>query len=341
MKSKLYYYLEMGRRVNLVKAWPKIWNYVKYRKLKKKAVLSLGDYTPQIASLWMTRRCNLKCSYCSAGNILYKEKEKWIKSEATLKTVKKIFENRLFDNCLLVDLQGGEPLLVKNIKSIVAYLVKRGHIVNMSTNGVLLLRYIRSLKDAGISRINVSIYEANRSVLERNLGKINKIFPVHASIVLMRRHIEKDPEEIIERVRFVFESGCRSVRFWMYRPVGTNPMKEEVINDRMPAYTAFKKRLDKEFPGFCFWPALIQAKITKKLCPQLWQRVGTDMEGNMAICCGIEKMLSGQDSNLFKSDPSDLANNPILVNMRRQLLDTKKGPPNVCKTCTLLSESGW
>ena len=339
--SKLSYYYEMYRRVHLLRAAPKIWNYIKYRCLTRKAVTPIQRYTPQIAGLMVTQRCNLNCGYCAAARLLHKEEKKWRETEATLEKVKRVFANPLFSTCLAVDLQGGEPLLVKDLDRIVSYLVKRGHIVNTSTNGLLLADRIAGLKHAGISRINVSLYDTNRSVIERDLAKINKIFPVHMSIVLLRSQVEKEQDKLLGSACFIRDAGCLSLRFWIYRPMGINPMPEEIINDNFPAYNKFRQRVDKALPGFCLWPAAIQKGKVKKLCPQLWQRITCDMSGSMVICCGTDMMLKGSNSNLFNSDPNVLFNNPTLVAMREQLLDPECKPPDICKTCNLLGEPGW
>lgn len=339
--SKLRYYYEMFREMHLLRASPKIWNYIKYRCLTRKAITSVRRYTPQIACLIVTLRCNLNCGYCAAGKLLREIGNKWRESEATLEKVKRIFANPLFANCLLVDLQGGEPLLVKDFDRIVSYLVKRGHIVNTSTNGLLLANRIADLKHAGISRINVSLYDANRSIIERDIAKVNKVFPVHMSIVLLRSKIEKEQNKLLETARFLRDAGCRSLRFWIYRPMGIDPKPEEIINDTLPAYIEFRRRMDDTLPGFCLWPAEIQTKKVKKLCPQLWQRITCDMSGNMVICCGTDMMLKHPNNNLFSSSPDIVHNHPTVVTMRKKLLDPRCEPPDICKTCNLLGEPGW
>ncbi|MBI4650515.1 radical SAM protein [Candidatus Desantisbacteria bacterium] len=341
MPSKLSYYYEMYHNLNLLNSTAKAWNYLKYRSMQRKAVMSLKRYTPQIACLCVTMRCNLKCGYCAAAKILQKEKDKWRESEATLPKVRQIFTNPLFSNCLLVDLQGGEPLLVNDFDRIVSYLAKRGHIINTSTNGLLLADRITDLKRAGISRINVSLYDANRPVIERDLAKINQIFPVHMSFVLLRSQVEKEQEELIKIARFIHDAGCRSLRFWLYRPMGIDPQPKEIISDNLPSYIEFRRRMEEVLPNFCLWPVTIQTGKVKKLCPQLWQRVTCDISGNMVICCGIDKTLEGPCSNLFDSESEKLINHPTLVKMREQLLDPLSDPPEACKTCNLLGESGW
>jgi uncharacterized Fe-S cluster-containing radical SAM superfamily protein len=341
LKSKLDYYVEMGRKIRPLHAIPKVWNYVKYRALAKTVHTPIRKYTPQIASVLVTKRCNLNCEYCFVRNIINKQGAAWREDEATLSKIQRIFSNPLFDNCLLVDLQGGEPLLVDDLEAIVSYLVGRGHIVNTSTNGLLLAERIAGLKSAGISRINVSLYDTNQALLERDLSQINCIFPVHMSIVLLRSKLESEPDALLRTAQFLRTAGCRSLRFWMYRPLGVDPRAHEVIDDALPAYLEFRRRIDEALPGFCLWPAAIQKPPFRKRCPQVWQRIGCDVAGNMAICCGTDLTLQGPNSNLFDSAPEVLFNHPTLLAMREALLDPARDPPDVCKSCNLLGEPGW
>ncbi len=321
--------------LRLLQSSKKIWNYLKFRCLKRGAVMQ--RYTPQIACLLVTKRCNLKCDYCFYGNILGKGQE----TDATLDKIKYIFDNPLFRDCIAVDLQGGETLLVKDIDKIVSYLVNRGHIVSLSTNGLLLLDRITDLKRAGISRISVSLYDTNQFIMERDLVKINRIFPVHTSMVLLRSKVEQEQDNIIEKVKFIHGTGCKSIRFLLYRPIGINPRPEEVIYDNLPAYIEFRKKMESTLPGFCFWPVPMQTGKVKKLCPQLWQRITCDMSGNIVICCGTDTVLEGNNSNLFDSEPWDIINHSTLVIMREQLLSQTGKLPDMCKMCNLLGESGW
>jgi len=340
MIPKASYYYEMGRRLNSLRAAPKVWNYMKYRCLPKVAKTSVRRYAPQIASLMVTQRCNLNCGYCVAGNVVNKGMG-WRESEATLEKVERIFSNPLFGNCLLVDFGWGEPLMVDDFEAIVSFLVRRGHIVNTATNGLLLAERIAGLKRAGISRINVSLYDANRGIIERDLSKINRVFPVHMSMVLLRSKVEGDQDELLRTAQFIHDAGCRSLRFWIYRPVGVDPRPEEVIDDALPAYAELRRRIDGALPGFCLWPAVVQKGRLSKLCPQLWQRITCDALGNMAICCGSDMMLQGPNSNLFDGEPDSVFNHPTLVAMREQLLDPGCEPPEICRTCNLLGDPGW
>lgn len=339
--SKFSYYVEMYRKTRILKNIPRIWNYVKYRTLPRKSKMLIDRYSPQIASIILTKRCNLTCSFCSVGNSL--NQKNWRDSEATLEKVKRIFKNPLFSNALGVDLLGGEPMLNKDIIPIIKWLSNRGHLINMNTNGLRLDKNINELKEAGISRISISLYEDNEKYLYENLEKINKIFPVHTSIVLAKKDLENNQEKILQKTTFLKKTGCRSLNVMIYRPQGLNPNPDEIVREDLPSYIQFKQLMEKNLPGFVNWPSAIQTKKIKKRCPQIWQRISVTMKGNMEICCGTEEILSGPNSNFFDCEdkPDLLFNHPTLVNLREQLLDENAEPPEMCKTCNLIGDPGW
>lgn len=339
--NRLSYYWEMAHRTHPFSMLPGALNYAKYKCLPRRAVQDVRRYTPQIAGLILTKRCNLNCGYCSAAKFRHDDAATWLEYEASLEKVRNICQNPLFANCILVDLLGGEPLLVKELDCIVAYLSERGHITNTSTNGLLLAARIVELKQAGISRINVSVYDENRAILERDLPGVNRVFRVHASMVLQRSLIENHSSKVLECARFIRDAGCRSLRFFLYRPMGVTPQPDQVVSETLPAYVDLRRRVNAALPGFCVWPQAIQAFPQKKLCAQLWQRVACDARGNMSICCGIDDSLDGPGSNLFAADPNEVSNHPTLVAMRKQLLDPASSPPEACRTCNLLGEPGW
>lgn len=331
----------MAKRINYLKAAPKIFNYLKYKVSKRLAFTDLGQYSPQIASLIITKRCNMACSFCSAGTIMERGRDAWREGELTLERTKQIFNNPLFSNALLVDLLGGEPLLVREFDDIVAYLNDRGHLTNTSTNGIKLRERIVSLKRAGISRINISYYDENREMLESDLPFINSVFPTHMSYILFHSDIVINKEKIYEIVEFAKDSGCLSLRFFMYRPMGLEPNIGEITSEEDEDYKILKTNIDAKFGKFVIWPSLIKQNLKKKLCSQPWQRIGTTTVGEMLICCGTEDYLSGPKSNLFEAEPNEIYNHPTLVSMRKDLIAINTPPPDLCKDCNLLNEPGW
>lgn len=340
--SKLSYYIDMARKIRPFKAAPKVLNYIKYRTSPRQAQTSVTKYSPQIAGLLLTKRCNMSCSFCNVATFMHDKSTAWRTLEGDLDKVRKIFSTPLFSNALLVDILGGEPLLVKELPAIVDFLSRRGHLTNITTNGLLLAKRVQELKDAGISRINISVYEDNRKVLERDLESINRVFPVNTNMVIFRKEVVQSPENIIETVRFLKRSGCIDLRFWIYRPIGEHIEPDEILYEDDPLLLAFRDRVEKAVPGFCYWPVpAAKGESVKKRCPQLWQRISCDMQGKVGICCGTDAFLPAPGGNLFEGDRDAVHNHPILVKMREQLLDPDAEPPEMCKSCNLLGDPGW
>ena len=106
--------------------------------------------------LSVTDRCNLRCSYC-----MPEPEYVWLPREDILQ-----FEEieRLVDLFLdlgvdKVRLTGGEPLLRRDLPTLVERLAARSriHDLAMTTNGVLLAQQSKALADAGLHRVTVSL----------------------------------------------------------------------------------------------------------------------------------------------------------------------------------------
>ncbi|MEA3225713.1 MAG: radical SAM protein, partial [Planctomycetota bacterium] len=117
----------------------------------------------------MTDRCNLQCVYCRPHDDCdFIEQENVLKSDEIHRIVK------LFADCGVdrVRLTGGEPLMRKNIISLVARLSGIDNVreLTLTTNGVLLEQMAGELKAAGLDRINVSIDSLEASSYKKITG---------------------------------------------------------------------------------------------------------------------------------------------------------------------------
>jgi cyclic pyranopterin phosphate synthase len=98
----------------------------------------------------ITQRCNLNCIYCHA------EGERSPEAELSLDDIREILRVAAKLGMRSVKFTGGEPLIRGDILDIVRA-VPEGLESSMTTNGILLAGYAGDLKDAGLSRINVSL----------------------------------------------------------------------------------------------------------------------------------------------------------------------------------------
>ncbi len=104
----------------------------------------------------VTDRCNLRCTYCmSESGIANIGHETVLRNEEMLTIVKAAVSLGIRK----IRITGGEPLVRKGIVELVGAIAALEGVdeVAMTTNGVLLPRYLRELKAAGLSRLNISL----------------------------------------------------------------------------------------------------------------------------------------------------------------------------------------
>ena len=153
----------------------------------------------------VTDRCNLRCIYCNPlGDCGLIQRDEILTFEEIHRIV------RLFAQCGIskVRLTGGEPLVRKNIVQLVRQLTTVGGIeeLALTTNGVFLEPVAAELKDAGLSRVNISVdsLEAENykritgfDLLQKVTGSIRKaievgLMPVKINTVVLRGINEQD-----------------------------------------------------------------------------------------------------------------------------------------------------
>lgn len=118
-----------------------------------KSVMAFETY---VISWNLTKRCNLRCSHCYL-DAAYLNGD--VVNEPSLLECKKLIDQMAEVNpnaCLI--LTGGEPLLRDDIFEISSYADRKGFMVVMGTNGILLDDIIvPKILDAGIKGIGVSL----------------------------------------------------------------------------------------------------------------------------------------------------------------------------------------
>ncbi len=117
----------------------------------------------------ITDRCNSRCKYCMpADGVEFKPHIDILTFEEII-TIVKVFAKL---GVKKIRLTGGEPLVRKNVVSLVRNISAIDGIeeVVMTTNGLLLKKYAKQLKEAGLNRVNISIDSLN----EEKYSKITR-----------------------------------------------------------------------------------------------------------------------------------------------------------------------
>lgn len=120
----------------------------------KKTTSAGGSVPPLRLIAWeLTRSCNLACAHCRASA----ERGPYPGELSTERSLELLSEIAAFSSPIII-LTGGEPLLRQDIFVIARRGTDLGLRMVLATNGTLLERQtVRSLIDAGIARISISI----------------------------------------------------------------------------------------------------------------------------------------------------------------------------------------
>ena len=132
--------------------------------------------TIEYVRLSVTDRCDLRCFYClPKGYKDFEEPGEWL-TFAEVERVIKAFSELGVSR---IRITGGEPLLRKNLPELAQRLSALPGIedLSLSTNAVQLKRYATQLKQANVSRLNVSLdsLDADRFKFITNGGKLEKV----------------------------------------------------------------------------------------------------------------------------------------------------------------------
>lgn len=104
----------------------------------------------------VTDRCNLRCVYCMPKEGLHWQR---YEDQLTLDEIVRVAQVAAQGGVNRVRLTGGEPLVHPQIVEIVRRIAMIPGIedIGLTTNGILLERLARPLKEAGLKRVNVSL----------------------------------------------------------------------------------------------------------------------------------------------------------------------------------------
>lgn len=175
----------------------------------------------------VTDRCNLRCVYCMAEEGMTFLPRSQVLSFEEIARVARVAHDL---GVTSIRLTGGEPLVRRNLPSLVAMLAGIGfEDIALTTNAMLLGGLAMSLVDAGLTRVNVSCdsLRPERFAAIRRRGDLATVLaamdvaedaglrPLKVNVVLVRG---TNDDEILDFATFARETG-RIVRFIEFMPL--------------------------------------------------------------------------------------------------------------------------
>ena len=122
----------------------------------------------------VTDRCNFRCLYCMPKEIFGDDFEFMKKTQLlSFEEIYRLAEIFVGIGVKKIRLTGGEPLLRKKLPDLIKMLASIEGLedIGLTTNGFLLERYAKELKEAGLQRVNVS-FDANNNKTFQSMNSV-------------------------------------------------------------------------------------------------------------------------------------------------------------------------
>ena len=192
----------------------------------------------------LVERCNLRCFYCMPAEGIPLTPKSDIMTYEEIFQIAKIFVDH---GVTKIRLTGGEPLIRKDFSSVLEKLASLPVELSITTNAVIIDKFVDTLKLHGVNNINVSLDSLQRekfhkitlrdqfeTVYENILLLIQKGFNVKLNAVLMRG---VNDDEVLDFINLTKDLPV-SVRFIEFMPFDGNKWK-------MDQMVSLKEVMDK------------------------------------------------------------------------------------------------
>ncbi len=216
----------------------------------------------------VTDRCNFRCVYCMPKEVFGKDypflERREILTFEEIARFARVFRALGIEK---VRLTGGEPLVRRRLEQLIEMLARiPGLDLTLTTNGSLLKRQARALKDAGLQRITVSLDSLDDAVFQRmndvdfpvagvlegiEAAAAAGLAPIKINMVVKRG---ENDDSILPMARF-FRGTGHILRFIEYMDVGhTNGWRmDDVVTAREIVETIGSEMplepVDPNYPG--------------------------------------------------------------------------------------------
>ena len=188
----------------------------------------------------VTDRCDLRCVYCMSENMQFVPRAQLL----TLEEITRIGKTFVNLGVNKIRITGGEPLTRRNILSVFESLGQIDGLkdLTITTNATQLTQYARALRDAGVTRVNVSL----DTLRPERFSKITRVGQLHKTLAgidaalaagfkkvkintVVLKHMNHD--EVADLVEFSRDRGM-DISFIEEMPLG-------IVNDHVRAETYY------------------------------------------------------------------------------------------------------
>ncbi|KAF2073968.1 hypothetical protein CYY_004713 [Polysphondylium violaceum] len=251
----------------------------------------------------LTEKCNLRCQYCMPEEGVELAPNDKILTDDEILRISRLFASA---GVTKIRFTGGEPLIRKNIESLIEQVGKIEGIekIGITTNGLVLHRKLERLQKGGVNLLNISLDTLDThkfTLITRRLGwekvmeSINKALslnfnPVKINCVVMKNINDMEICDFVEMTR---EKNVE-IRFIEYMPFGGNKWSDK----KFVSYTDMIKMIKEKFGALD--RCVDEANNTSKTyqVPGFKGRVGFITSMSEHFCSSCNRLRMTADGNL-------------------------------------------
>lgn len=218
---------------------------------------SIGAFKAPLYLAWeLTHVCNAKCLHCYSESGPSADCSDELNTDESLAIIDQLADAGL----VVLAFSGGEPLIRKDWRRLVAHAVRRGLAVNVGSNGSLITETVGDdLKDLGVKSVTISLdsHKPESHDYFRQYPGLHKV-AVRAISLLASKGIRvvvgftptklnwKDGPEVVELAK---KLGASAVNLSEYVPSGRGPLALALSPDELRETLEQWIRLRKDFKG--------------------------------------------------------------------------------------------
>lgn len=210
------------------------------------ALTDLHGRTKRKLRVSLTDRCNLRCQYCMPEHPEWRPTDKQLSTPELIALITQFVDMGI----TAIRLTGGEPLLRHDIVDITAALNAlrtRGlQRISLTTNGILLPKYLDDLLAAGLDDVNISLDSVDpeqfsaltkgklapvlRGIEHASHSKLQGKLPIKLNAVIIRGY---NDDQLLPLARFASEHRI-TLRFIEFMPLDANGdwSKDKVVSEQ-------------------------------------------------------------------------------------------------------------
>jgi MoaA/NifB/PqqE/SkfB family radical SAM enzyme len=256
----------------------------------------LRSPTPIAVGFELTHLCNLACEYC--------DRHTRLPDEMTFDQIIHALDELRRMGMREVSLDGGEPLAHPRVEDVVDWLVERGIVTRMNTNGILVRRKARAVRR--LSKVKISLDGPPRvhdrvrgaRAFERALDGARAALDLGVSVeftCVVGRHNVGAIEELIDivtelKIKIIFQPARESLFLGEHGPGEAFRLDAAGMRDAFDRIERRKRSGDSVLNG---WASLRHFRRFPEdqaiPCAAGWINVTMDPEGNLYHCGQINR----------------------------------------------------